>query len=266
MSPLRILLVTALLALLATPSFAYTIYLRDGSTISCKKPHEERNGNAYFTYDNGTQGFLKLELIDLVKTKERNRNDIGGAAVIQEAEIVDKPEAPAPKQRTLSDMIRERKAAAAARQAEPPAQTPAATTSPQERSVEVPTTSAGFPDLAEFEHVQFRDLDLSGEILKAFRSQSVDDVRVYEGTQPDRSLVTVTASSEGAVLRAVAVAASALGQVREHSGDQLQAIELLIMTATSQRAGQFVITLELADELLSGRTEPTEFYVNNVQF
>ncbi len=262
---LRILLIVILVALLATPSFAYTLYLKDGSTISCKGPYEVRKGNAYFTYPNGNQGFLKMDLIDIEKTKLRNESDIGGAAVIQEAEIVEKTEAPAPRKRTLGDMIRQRNQAASAPVAAPPVETPAVTPSPGANTVEPPKTSAGYLDLSDFEHIQLRDLDLAAEILKTFRSQSVD-VRIYQGTRPTHPLVAVTANSEGAVLRAVAVAASALGQVREQHGDKVEALELLISTPTGQRAGQFVITPALADDLLSSRIDPTEFYVKHVQF
>jgi hypothetical protein len=224
-----------------------------------------RKGNAYFTYPNGNQGFLKMELIDVEKTKLRNESDIGGAAVIQEAEIVERTEAPAPRKRTLGDMIRQRNQTPPVPETAPPVETPAVTPSADASPVEPPKTSAGYPDLSEIEQILLRDLDLSAEILTTFRSQNVD-VRIYQGTRETHPLVAVTASSEGAVLRAVAVAASALGQVRERSGNRVEALELLISTSTGQRAGQFVITPELADDLLSGRIEPTEFYVQNVQF
>ncbi len=265
MSRLRILLVIVFVALLAAPSFAYTLYLKDGSTITCKGPYEERNGNAYFTYSNGNKGFLKMELIDVDKTSVRNESDIGGAAVIQEAEIVEKTEAPAPKKRTLGDMIRQRNQTAATRADAPPTEAPAATPRTDAGPIETPTTEAGFPDLSDLEHIQLRDLELAAEILGTFRSQSVD-VRIYQGTRATHPLVIVTANSEGAVLRAVAVAASALGQVRQQGSDKVEAIELLISTPTGQRAGQFVITPELADDLLSSRIDPTEFYVKHVQF
>jgi hypothetical protein len=62
-----------------------------------------------------------------------------------------------------------------------------------------------------------------------------------------------------------AVAASALARLRQQGGP-VAAVELLMTTPNGERAGQFVLTSELADDLLQGRVDVATFFLAHVQF
>ena len=67
--------------LLAAPLFAYTIFLKDGSTIIAKEVHRVEGDRVIITLPNGTETFIALEEVDLERTKAFNANNIDGASV-----------------------------------------------------------------------------------------------------------------------------------------------------------------------------------------
>jgi hypothetical protein len=78
-------------------------------------------------------------------------------------------------------------------------------------------------------------------------------------------MVDVTTTSEASVFRAVAVTASALRSLSEQGRD-VAAIQLFLATSNRSRAGQFLITPELARSLLDKEVDIATFYVEHVQF
>src|SRR4028119_2010381 len=82
--------------LTAGPLAAYTIYLKDGSTVQSKGKYRVQNGKAYITLPNGTQTFIDAKEIDVKRTDEANKADYGGNAVIPQ-EATPPPGAPPPR-------------------------------------------------------------------------------------------------------------------------------------------------------------------------
>ena len=69
----------ALLGLLAAASLllataAYTIVLKDGSTLVAKEKYTVQNGRAIITLLNGTQTFVPADRIDVKRTEQANRS------------------------------------------------------------------------------------------------------------------------------------------------------------------------------------------------
>ena len=58
----------------------------------------------------------------------------------------------------------------------------------------------------------------------------------------DRPLVQVTTSSEVEVFRGLSTGANALLHIRDRFPNKIGALELLLVTPTRERAGQFVLT------------------------
>src|SRR6202035_10131 len=99
----------AVLALLAAvPLAAYTIVLKDGSTLAAKEKYKISGTRALITLQNGTQTFLDAKQIDVAKTEEVNQHDYGNAVVIDDTRA---NAAAAPRRRTLADLIETRKTA-----------------------------------------------------------------------------------------------------------------------------------------------------------
>lgn len=256
--------VAAAIALVAAlPAAAYTIYLEDGSQIVTRDEYEVRDGKAYFTLQNGTATVLDLDEIDVERTEEANRNNLGTAVVLEGRVPDDTAASPPPRddEPRLGDLARQRQAR------RPPAEGPAEPESDraEDGMPEVPRTDAGYPDLVKYPRRPHPDLETGAEIKRFFRAQGIEAAQVFLGTAPRRPLVEVTTSAEASAFRALAVAASTLVHLRD--GEQAPAgLELLLVTPEGGRAGQFALTPEMARSLLSGEVDISTFYLRHVQF
>lgn len=261
---MRPLPVTLAALLWAGPLLAYTIYLKDGSSLQAKEKYKVVGERALITLPNGNQTFLALKQIDAARTEQANQEDYGSAVVIND----NRPQTPNPAlqpQPSLTDLIHDK--APAPRELPParrtkPGQAP---TTPTASPSTLLKTKAGFSDLSSLARKPYSQGDVVSELQQFFHGQGVEEVEIYQGTQGDRPLVEVTTNSEGAVFRALAVAATALLHVREQH-PKVTAFELLLMTPGRERAGQFVLTPQNATDIVSRNVEVSAFYLNNVQF
>lgn len=208
----------------------------------------------------GTQSFINAGEIDVARTDAANKSDYGGNAVILDSAPTETPAAANPQKR-LSDMIANRQASRdlPGPGRDKPAANDAAHTATK--------TRAGYPDLATVGRRPFGQADVLAELQQFFHGQGIDDVEIYSGTRPDRPLVEVTTASEGSVFRTLSIAANALLHIRDRfPGGKVAAFELLMATPQRERAGQFVITPEMASDLVAKKIEVPAFFVQNVQF
>jgi hypothetical protein len=262
-STLRWLAPVALAFLLASPLAAYTIYLKNGQTIQAKGKYRIDKDKAYITLSNGQQTFIKASEIDIARTDAENKSDYGGNAVILDQGTPGKNQVapPPPPKKNLSDMIAGREASRdlPGRRDKP--------SSPSSDSTKAATkTRAGFSDLTTLGRRPFAQADVLAELQQFFHGQGVDDVEIFAGTQGDRPLIEVTTSSEGAVFRGLTIGANALLHIRDRFPNKIGALELLLVTPTKERAGQFVLTPDLASDLVAKKVEPQAFFVEHVQF
>ena len=261
MRVLRLAVFALLAAAVASPLLAYTVVMRDGSKLVARDKYRVVGDKAIITLQNGTQTSIALAEIDVAKTEAANRMNLGGAVLLDDrpADLTAAP--PAERKPTLADIAASR--AATPRQPEPPRPAAAA---PRPRGAASPTTPSGHVDLRSIPHSVFPSHDLSGELQQFFRSQGIQELSIYRGTQADRPFIEVTTNSEAAIFRTLEVAAAALLQTRERYPRQVEALEILMMTASRDRAGQFLMTPNLAAELQGKQIEVTAFFVENVQF
>ncbi len=258
-SGLAALAFLALLTLAPMTVLGYTVYLKDGSTITAKSKYRIENGRAIITLLNGTQSFVPASQIDVKRTEEANRDGYKSAVVLPgTSQDVSTPTAPV-KDKTLADLITRKEAA------------------PHERPVSrretvsgtsghLVKTRAGYYDLATLGRKPYSHPDVTAEIQQFFRGQGIEGVEIYEGSQGDRPLLEITTNSEGSVFKALTTTSTALLRLRDRFPAQVAAVELLLTTPARERAGQFVITPEMATELVSKKVDVTYFFVKNVQF
>ena len=259
---LRTILTLAIFASLfaAVPLAAYTIYLKDGKTLQARTKYVLRDGKAYITLQNGTQSYLDAKEIDIPRTERANQKDYGGSAVVLDSATPPAAQAPPPQKRTtVSDLIAARGSETRdlpeARRETPAAERPQATRS-----------KAGFPDFAQMARQPYGQVDVASELQQYFRGQGIEGAELHGGSKADRLMVEITTNSEGSVFRALAISSNALLHVRDRFPDKVAAFELLLMTPSRERAGQFLLTPEMASDLISKKVELTAFYVQNVQF
>jgi len=257
------LAILALLGLfLAAPLLAggYTIYLKDGSRLVAKEKYKVVNGRAIITMLNGTQTFVPASQIDAKRTDEVNRNGYGGALVLPGTpEDVGPAPVQPPKDKTLADLIAARAAA--------PRELPGNRRDKPEASAgSVVKTKAGYVDLASLARKPLANPEVTAELQQFLRGQGIDEVEIYQGTRPDQPLLEITTNSEGSVFKALTTAANALLHLRDLFPNRVAAFELLLTTPERERAGQFVITPDMATELVAKKVDVTAFFVKNVQF
>ena len=125
---------------------------------------------------------------------------------------------------------------------------------------------AGFSDLTTLGHRPFPQTDVLNELQQFFHGQGVDDVEIFAGTQSDRPLIEITTTSEQGVFRGLTIGANALLHIRDRFPNKIGALEMLLVTPTRERAGQFVLTPDLASDLVAKKVEPQAFFVEHVQF
>ncbi|HUF77667.1 MAG TPA: hypothetical protein VMR44_01990 [Thermoanaerobaculia bacterium] len=248
-----------LATLLAAPAAAYVVVLKDGSRIVAEKEYEIRDGRAIITLPGGTQSFIDASEIDREATVEANRRGYGQAEVIERPETKQVSAAPEPQERQKS------LAELASREPARDRLEPHLRDSPVAGGGTA-RTAAGYTDLSSLPPRAFRDLELAAEIQRFFRGQGVDRVELYQGSQLDRLYAAISTNSEASVFRALEVAAEALLATRESHPGEVAALELYLATPDRERAGQFVLTPELARLLVEDGTELSRFFVENVQF
>ena len=238
----------------------YTIVLKDGATIIAKEKYRIEKGKAVITQLNGIQTFVRADQIDVARTEAVNREGLGSAVVIPGSpQDVGTVPAQPQKDKTLADLIATKTAA--------PRDLPQTRRDKNEAVAgRLGKTRAGFFDLSTLPRKPFAHADVTSQLQQFFHAQGIDEVEIYEGTQGDRPMIEITTNSEGSVFKALSIAANALLHVRDTAPGKVPVFELLLTTPSRERAGQFVLTSEMASDLVSRKVDVTSFFLKNVQF
>ncbi len=247
-----------LLLLCALPLAAYTVFLKDGSSVTARGKYEIRNGKAIITLPNGTQTFVDASKVDVARTEAANRGRDYGATDLGNTRVMPGDETPPPANKSISDLI--------ATHSPSKRELPSAKRVRDEAPGQLARSRAGTVDLAKLPHVPYGRAEVATGVQQFFRSQGVEEVEVFGGSQPDRLLVEITTGSEGSVFQGLTAGANALLQVRERFPQTVEAFELLMKTPSREKAGQFVLTPAAATSLVSKKLDAPAFFVANVQF
>ena len=247
-----------LLALCAGPLAAYTIWLKDGTSIAARGPYEVKKGKAIIILINGEQSSIDASQIDAARTaaanqgKDYNTTELGTTRVVPGQEVVPPPD------KSLTDLIAKHRPSTR--------QLPSAKRASEPAPGQTVRSRAGYLDLASLPRVPYARAEVVADLQPFFRSQGLDEVEILNGSQPDRLLIEVTTGSEAAVFQGLNAGANALLRVREHFPQAIAAVEMLMKTPAREKAGQFVLTPETAAALVAKKIDAPAFFVANVQF
>ncbi|HKV12958.1 MAG TPA: hypothetical protein VJ725_32755 [Thermoanaerobaculia bacterium] len=262
MRPRCLPLAVLALALFASPLVAsYVIYLKDGSTIVAREKYTVKDGRAIIILPNGTQTFVRASEIDVARTDRVNSDGSVGNTVLLPGDPrpVTQPIDPNKKEKTLKDLIANREAA--------PRDLPASRRNKEEATPgRVGRTRAGFTDFSTLARTPYPHLEVASALQQFFHEQGFDEVEIHEGTQGDRPLLELSTNSEASVFKALTTAANALIHIRDLYPQRVAAFEILMTTPARERAGQFVLTPQMAEDLVAKRVEVSSFFLQNVQF
>ena len=129
----------------------------------------------------------------------------------------------------------------------------------------IPLTSAGFVDLMSLGKRPFPNREISGEVMGYLKGQGIENVRIFQGSQSDHALLEIVTASEASVFKAIKDSANGLVQIQQRFSE-VSAFELLLVTDSQIRAGQFVLTPELANLLVTDAVDLPSFYLRYVEF
>ncbi len=254
-----VLVVAVVVALLAgAPLAAYTIWLKDGSTIISRGKYEVKGAKAIITLNNGTQTFIDLASIDVAKTDAGNHGTDFNVTDLGTTHDVPGQTAPPAKQKTLGDLVATHKPSAR--------ELPSARRATGAAPGQAARSQAGNLDLATLPQTPFAQPEVRADLQQFFHGQGIDDVQLLAGTQPNRLLVLFNASSEGSVFQGLGASGNALLHAHDRFPLQVAAFELLFLSPTREKGGQFLLTPESAAELVSKKLDPATYFVSNVQF
>lgn len=266
-------LVALLLLLLAVPSFAYTVVLKDGSRVQAKKKYRISGANAVITLVNGSESFLPLAKIDIPATDRENQDDYGGTAVVIDSGKPGTGTTPAPanppRSGSLADLIKSRDVST--RLPEPSVRpkgtglsagpgTPTASAPTRQKPA---TPTARYEPPAKATRRPLTNATVADALSAYLRGQGIEEFRLYAGSKSGRVLLEATTASEASAFKAITVAANALLELK---AQEISAVELTMETPSGERAGTFLITPEQATALSANKIEVSAFYVQNVQF
>ncbi len=249
----------AVLLLAASPVWGYIVFFKDGSQITTKEKYRIEGDQAILILPSGTEASYDASEIDVEKTERINVIDYGTARLIEglnkptrlpkdvrfETEDPSFGEYISGRDLALPD-VRKRVAA-----------------KPEDQ---LPITRAGFVDLMAFRRSPYRTSEITAEVLGYLKGQGNDRVRIFQGTEPDRPLIEIVAASEASVFKAIKDSANGLVQIHERFPELVTAFELVLMTESQDRAGQFTMTPELAGLLASGKLTVPQFFLRFVEF
>ena len=252
------------LFLLTAPLFAYTIYLKDGSSIQAKKKYRVEGDKAVITLVNGSESFVRLAEIDVAKTNKSNQDDYGGTTVVLDGPKTVQAPPPATAQGgRLSDLIANR--SVSTRLPEPSVR-PKGTAAVPTAAAAPPPRPARFYETPTPKPVSRRPYPnpaVADALTRYLGEQGVEEYVLAQGSKPGRVAIEATTASEASVFKLLTVAANALLKVQPQG---VSALELTMATPTRERAGAFLMTPDQAAELATNKLEVSAFFIQNVQF
>ena len=130
--------------------------------------------------------------------------------------------------------------------------------------LKVSTTPAGYPDLLVLQRRPY-DGQARDAVQKALASAGLRDFTLWEGTNGKRIFLELKTETEADVFEALEVAAKTWSDVgRKQRG--LEGFEVLMITGTRARAGQFFLDAKNAPLLVEKKMSAPQFFLEQVQF
>ncbi|MCG8455948.1 MAG: hypothetical protein MI919_06660 [Holophagales bacterium] len=254
------------LSLAPAPAEAYVVVLEDGTQITTAKAPVRQGDQVILTLQNGNEVSYPAADIDFAKTEEVNTGvNLSNARLLEAGNTrqIDRNEPVDDGEKTFAELVAERSGGDLA--------LPQNQARPDAREIEeiawqnLPKTPAGFVDFMNMRRDPFPDEAVTTELVRYLRGQGNEEVRVFVGTQDSRPMVEILAGSEASVFKALRDSANCLLQLTERFPG-VSGLDLLLLTETQVRAGQFSLDPEQASLLATGRIEPPAFFLRYVEF
>ncbi|MGE5345928.1 MAG: hypothetical protein ACM3JH_08240 [Acidithiobacillales bacterium] len=233
----------------------YIIYTKDGQRIPARDKPVVQGNRLIFRTPLGAEQSLSIADYDEVRTLKANQEGLGGAYVLGETGNTKVIPDNSGKKPSLSEYIRENK------KIMKPA-TPEGGGS-EAGSADVGARLSGALRTAEPGGGGGVDLQMMNSFVQSFERAGLRGVRLISIPQGVR--LQVITETEQQVFAAISAAARGLKESRAF-GKPLDKVDMFLATSAGEPAGHFLLSPEDAEALVTGRTTPSKFFVQSVQF
>lgn len=233
----------------------YSIYLKDRKDpVFARKKPELRDGFFHFQDLAGNYQKIKVSEVDEAKTNKVNEEGLGGTLALPGQGVTLQPiVAPKPTGSMLGEIARQRRGELKNPSAvfDPAPPTPEAMERFQQPAK---TPETGKSAVSSPLHDAFmRALETAG-----VRSPSISSL-------PNGIKIQATTDTEQQVFSAIGAAARALKEVRTQ-GQSVDRVDLTLTTSGGETAGKFLLTVDDAENLLTGKVSAAKYFLASVQF
>ncbi len=234
---------------------SYVVILKDGSKIIATKPIEKKGNKVIVTLTTGQITALKESEVDFEATRKANESSYGDAIVIGDTKVISTKQPPVQKQPSLGEIIRKGVLQ----------KTPILSERAKPRDTEgLPKTPGGYPNLMLFAPEPVGDEDIENLVKTVFSKINLE-ATIGKGTIDGRLFLRVITNNSRDVFKSLRAASFLLLKLRE-KGKNVEALEIIMVNERRERAGQFLINVDRARELLDEKVSSREFFVRYVEF
>lgn len=227
--------------------FSYIIYLKDGSTYEAKEKYKVENGKAIITLLNGTIISIDLNLIDIKKTEEKNKQGIDSAIVLEDVKkttgITTSNTKP-----SLGDIAK-----------------------PKEK-LETKKISIGSGKVEKKKKIEEESEQVyHDELVRKKIKSALDNVYLFEhqilqGSTPTTVKIIVTTDNEKDVFISLTSIAKAAVDLYDNGKTNLDKFEIYLKTIAGAPAGRFNVDIPTIKNLANGNINPQQFFLKYVLF
>jgi hypothetical protein len=233
----------------------YVIYTKDGQRIPAREKPVVQGKRLIFRTPLGAEQSMALADYDEARTLKANQEGMGGAYVLGETGNVKVIPDSSAKKPSLSEYIKQNKKIMKAPAPEGGGGEVGAGNAGAHASAALKTDDAGSGGGV--------DLQMMNAFVQAFEGAGLRGVRLISIPQGVR--LQVITETEQQVFGAIAAAARGLKESRA-LGRPLDKVDMYLATSAGETAGRFLLSPEDAEALVTGRTTPSKFFVQNVMF
>ncbi|MDA8017495.1 MAG: hypothetical protein MPN21_08605 [Thermoanaerobaculia bacterium] len=256
--PIVCVLAFAAALLLSTAATAYVVVLKDGTQIITAKEYELDGDRVILTMPNGLTTSYDASDVDFEETGKINEVGKGGRARFIEEKVL---EVEGDDQDLIDvDASISQVVGRGLSLPEPKKRQPVAEGGP-----ELPTTPAGYVDLARVQREPLADAEVTSEVQAYMEGQGTS-LGLFQGVNEGLPLLLIRANTESEVFKGIRDSASALVQLTQRFPDRVQGFDILFLTEKEVRGGQFSMTPEQAQLIVSGRLGPQSYFLRYVEF
>ena len=242
----RAVLFAVALLVAAPQAFAvYVVILRNGTRVVAKEKYQIKGPNAVFVTKIGTLTSIPLSQVDVQATEKVNALHLGDAKSLDWVDVQKVVPTPTPT-RAVSSLGHIREGIA---------------TKEGEAARPTPTPGVMFRD------THYRDAQIDQAFQQGLESYHLYLYRTSQGTEPNYLFIEIQVNGQPETLKALQAVTATYQILVEKAPDRApERVEVQMLNEAGKEAGVFRLSAVDANELVTGKVSPENFYLQHVIF